>query len=168
MRNGSMGAETMSHYAKRVRVAFILVALMLPLQLYVVLTQGNIYPCVHLPGFQPVLDNQTNLFYTDKNLFAITKESDRIPVKYTELFNVLPEYFARHTMNHLFVAAENSNTILLDLAAKNWIRERLVALTGKGNIDFLEVETIGYQYNKQNPKNPEVSVQYTLFLPLYE
>lgn len=163
-----MGAETMSQYTKQVRAAFIVVALLLPLQLYVVLTQGNMYPCVHLPGFQPVLDTETNLYYTDRNLFAITTTHERIPVKYTELFDVLPEYFARHTMNHLFVAAENSNTIELDLATKNWIRARLTVLTGKNNVDFLEVETIGYQYNKENPVNPEASVQYTLFLPLYE
>lgn len=163
-----MGAETMSQYIKRVRVAFIIVALFLPIQLYVVLTQGNMYPCVHLPGFQPVLDTETNLYYTDRNLYAITSNSERIPVKYTELFDVLPEYFARHTMNHLFVAAENSNTIELDLATKKWIRERLKTITGKNNIDFLEVETMGYHYSKKKPIKPDISLQYTLFLPLYE
>ncbi len=163
-----MGTETISQYQNRVRIAFIVVALLLPLQLYVVLAKGNIYPCVHLPGFQPVLDNQASLYYTDRNLYAITIDNERIPVKYTELFNVLPEYFARHTMNHLFVAAKDSHSIVLDNSTKNWVYNRLVTVTGEKSIDFLEVETIGYQYNKENPAEPEVSLQYTLFLPLNE
>lgn len=163
-----MGSETVNRYTKRVRVAFIVVALLLPLQLYVVLAKGNLYPCVHMPGFQPVLDNQTNLYYTDRNLYAITINNERIPVKYTELFKVLPEYFARHTMNRLFMADQGTHTIVLDNATKNWIYERLVTITGAKDIDLLEVETIGYQYNKENPSIPEVSLQYTLLLRLNE
>ncbi len=163
-----MDPETISPYTKHIRVAFILVAFILPLQLYMVLTQGNVYPCLHLPGFQPVLDNHTSLYYTDRNLYAITQNQQRIPVKYTTLFNVLPEYFARHTMNHLFVANRASHTIVLDKSTKHWIHERLISVTGTKDIDFLEVETISYQYNKENPSNPEVSIQYTLILPLLD
>lgn len=147
---------------------FIIMAVVLPLQLYVVLTNGNLYPCIHLPGFQPILDDTANIYYTDKNLFALKPSGERIPIKYAELFDILPEYFARHTMNHLFVATDSSHTIVLDRETQNWVYERLKQLTGTEELDFLEVETLGYQYDKASPRNPTLIVQQTLFLSLYE
>ena len=41
---------------------------------------------------------------------AITSESERIQIGYASLFNTMPESFGRHTMNHLFVAAENTHS----------------------------------------------------------
>ena len=159
-----MGSEVINQYTKRVRLAFIVVALLLPLQLYVVLAKGNMYPCVHLPGFQPVLDDEKNLYYTDRKLFAIDDNKERIPVVYTELFNVLPEFFARHTMNRIFVGTEGTDTISLDLETKKMLYSRLLVLTGKTKIKALEVDTFGYQHDKNNPQTIGVKLQYTLYL----
>jgi len=159
-----MGSEAVNQYTKRVRIAFIVVALLLPLQLYVVLAKGNMYPCIHLPGFQPVLDDGENLFYTDRTLFAIDASNNRIPIVYTKLFNILPEFFARHTMNRLFVSANGADTIALDAETKKWVHRRLQTITGKTDINLLEVDTHGYQHAKNSPQNIGSTLQYTLYL----
>jgi hypothetical protein len=142
--------------------------ILLPWQFYIVLTQGNLYPCVHLPGFQPVLDSGTDIFYTDKKLIAVASDGERITVPYTALFNTLPEFFARHTMNHLFKGADNTDYIDLDMDTKQWLLGRLHELTGKSRIAMFEVETIGYRYPKQEPQKPTVTSFYTLYLPFNE
>jgi hypothetical protein len=159
-----MGSEAVNQYTKRVRIAFIVVALLLPVQLYVVLAKGNMYPCVHLPGFQPVLDDEKNLYYTDRKLFAIDGNDERIPVVYTELFNVLPEFFARHTMNRIFDGADDTDNIALDAETKKWLQNRLQTITGKTDIKLLEVDTFGYQHDKDNPQTVGVKLQYTVYL----
>jgi len=161
-----MGTQAINRAYQRVKVLFLAVIILLPVQFYIVYSTDSLYPCLHLPGFGPVLDDTQALHYYDRNLVAIATEGDRYPVIYTELFHTLPEYYARHTFIDLFQDYNSPGFALLDQDTKRWIRERLVALTANPAITALEVETLVYRYPKLKPDEPELMTEKTVLVPL--
>lgn len=163
-----MGTQAINRTTQRVRVLFMAVIILLPLQFYMVHTYDSLYPCMHMPGFGPVLDDAQALHYFDRNLYALTESGERIKVRYTDVFHTLPEYFARHTYIRLFQDYDTPGYAEQDLETQQWFRQRLIALTGKPNIKALEVETFTCYYPKERVGEPQKKPQNTVLVPLNE
>lgn len=153
-------------YKRRVKLAFVLLIVLLPAQFYVVYNYDNMYPCIHLPAFKPVLDDATALFYTDKELYAVTATKEKLPIKYTELFAELPEFFGRHTMQRLFAFDRPNEPIAVDNETLQWVDNRLQALTGRTDIAYLEVVTTGHRHKRDAPHEDDIIIQSTNRLQL--
>lgn len=152
---------------KRIKLMFVLLMLVLPAQFYVVYNYANIYPCVHMPGFRPVLDDhEGNLFYADTKLYFVTADGKDVPVLYTELFDQLPEFFARHTMKRLFKYNAPNEAIQVDDITAQWLKDRSVAITGAHDITALKLVTTDYRYRKEEPKDPKLTTTSVNLIPL--
>lgn len=163
-----MVAEQLNNSSrKRIKLAFVVLMVILPIQFAWVYNYGNIYPCVHMPAFKPVLDDhEGHLFYSDVDLYFVTKDKSRIPVVYTELFDGLPEFFARHTMYRLFKYNEPNATLTVDGITEAWLVERAGTITNRDDITGLLLVTTDYRYNKEEPTEPKRTITSTNYLAL--
>lgn len=163
-----MVAEQLSNTTKkRVKAAFIILMVLLPLQFTVVYNFGNMYPCIHMPAFKPVLDDREGqLFYEDIDLYFMAADGSEIPVVYTQLFDQLPEFFARHTMNRLFAFSEPNAPLLVDSITEAWLIQRAEKMTGRNDITQLKLVTTDYRYSKEGPTEPKQTVTSINYLTL--
>lgn len=138
-------------YRSKVRWLFTVVMIALPIQFYFVYNFDNVYPCVHLPGFKPVLDSGTEIYYTDRTMYVVTDNNERIEVVYTEVFDEIPEFFARHTMLRLFYYTEPGEKLQVDDETANWLKSKLKTITNRNDLAYLEIETKGFSISKNTP-----------------
>lgn len=163
-----MVAEQLNLNAKRrVKLAFVVVMLLLPIQFAVVYNYGNMYPCLHMPAFKPVLDdNEGQLFYSDIDLYFLTTDGTEIPVKYTDLFDRLPEFFARHTINRLFKYNKPNEAISVDDVTGTWLIERAKTLTNRDDITEMKLVTTDHRYNKDRSTEEKQTITSTNLIAL--
>ncbi len=152
-----MGTENVTQYNKRVRLAFLAVAIALPLQFYVVYTQGNLYPALFLPAFNSVLDNGEYMHLEIRKLYAVAGTGQRTEVSYKNVFNNLTEYHGRHTMDRLFVPQAGTEYATLDNKTKLWLYERLITITGEKEVVQFEIDYYDYSFDKKYPDTPVIT-----------